>query len=82
MNSEAEEEETGPTVDSADQDERIAARRIRIQKRIEAQRRCCQHFINFGEIFLCPVLFGKVIVSFQSREVCMWGEGGRGELAG
>ena len=39
MSSSGEEEETGPSVDSADPEERIAARRIRIQRRREAQRR-------------------------------------------
>ena len=40
MNSDQEEEDTGPSVDSADPEERIKARRLRIQKRIEAKRRC------------------------------------------
>ena len=39
MSSSAEEEETGPFVDSADPEERIAARRLRIQRRLEAQKR-------------------------------------------
>ncbi|ELU08983.1 hypothetical protein CAPTEDRAFT_182544 [Capitella teleta] len=39
MSSVAEEENTGPNVDSLDQEERIAARRVRIQKRLEAQKR-------------------------------------------
>lgn len=39
MSSSGEEEEVGPSVDSNDQEERIAARRIRIQKRVEAARR-------------------------------------------
>ena len=39
MSSSGEEEDTGPSVDSADPEERIQARRIRIQKRIEAKRR-------------------------------------------
>ncbi len=39
MSSSGEEEETGPSVDSADPDERIAARRLRIQRRLEAQKR-------------------------------------------
>ena len=34
-----EEEETGPSTESADQEERILARRLRIQKRIEEQKR-------------------------------------------
>lgn len=34
-----EEEETGPSVDSENQSERIEARRNRIQKRVEALRR-------------------------------------------
>jgi dynein regulatory complex protein 1 len=39
MSSNGEEEETGPSVDSNDQEERIAARRLRIQKRLESQKR-------------------------------------------
>lgn len=39
QNSSAEEEDTGPSVDSADQDERIAARRLRITRRVEIHRR-------------------------------------------
>ncbi len=39
MSSSPEEEEVGPSIDSADPEERIAARRLRIQKRIEAQKR-------------------------------------------
>ena len=35
-----EEEDTGPSVDSTDPEERIAARRLRIQRRIEAAKRC------------------------------------------
>ena len=34
-----EEEETGPSTESADPEERILARRLRIQKRIEQQKR-------------------------------------------
>jgi hypothetical protein len=34
-----EEEDTGPSVDSADAEERIAARRARIARRIEVARR-------------------------------------------
>ena len=37
--SDDEEEETGPSVDSNDPEERIAARRLRIAKRIEIARR-------------------------------------------
>jgi hypothetical protein len=33
------EEDTGPSVDSSDPEERIAARRLRIQRRIEAAKR-------------------------------------------
>ena len=40
-----EEEEVGPSTESADPEERIQARRLRIQKRIEQQKR-------FGEMFL------------------------------
>jgi len=39
MSSSGEEEETGPCVDSNNAEERIAARRIRITKRIEAAKR-------------------------------------------
>ena len=39
MSSSGEEEEVGPNVDADDADTRIAARRIRIQKRVEAARR-------------------------------------------
>ena len=34
-----EEEDTGPSVESSDPEERILARRLRIQKRIEQQKR-------------------------------------------
>ncbi len=37
-----EEEDTGPSVDSTDHEERIAARRLRIERRIEAAKR----FVN------------------------------------
>ncbi|CAH1776094.1 unnamed protein product [Owenia fusiformis] len=37
--SSGEEEEVGPSVDSTDHEERIAARRLRIQKRVEAAKR-------------------------------------------
>ncbi|ESP00268.1 hypothetical protein LOTGIDRAFT_141102, partial [Lottia gigantea] len=39
MSSSGEEEEVGPSVDSNDKEERIAARRLRIQRRIEAAKR-------------------------------------------
>lgn len=39
MSSHEDDEEEGPSVDSANAEERIAARRIRIQKRLEAARR-------------------------------------------
>lgn len=39
MNSHEDEEEEGPSVDSENAEERIAARRIRIQRRLEAARR-------------------------------------------
>lgn len=39
FNDSKEEEDTGPSVDSEVQSERIEARRIRIQKRVEALRR-------------------------------------------
>ena len=39
MNSHEEDEEQGPSVDSAVAEERIAARRIRIERRLEAAKR-------------------------------------------
>ena len=39
MNSHEDDEEEGPSVDSAVAEERIAARRIRIQRRLEAAKR-------------------------------------------
>lgn len=39
MSSSEEEVDTGPSIDSTDMEERIAARRIRIAKRVEAARR-------------------------------------------
>jgi len=39
MNSHEEDEEEGPSVDSTVAEERIAARRIRIQRRLEAAKR-------------------------------------------
>lgn len=39
MNSHEDEEDEGPSVDSAIAEERIAARRIRIQRRLEAAKR-------------------------------------------
>ena len=39
MNSHEEEEDEGPSVDSAIAEERIAARRLRIQRRLEAAKR-------------------------------------------
>ena len=39
MSSSGEEEETGPSVDSNDPEERIAARRLRIKRRVEAAKR-------------------------------------------
>ena len=39
MNSHEDEEDEGPSVDSAVAEERIAARRIRIQRRLEAAKR-------------------------------------------
>ena len=45
MNSHEEEEDDGPSVDSEIAEERIAARRLRIQRRLEAARR--YFFKNF-----------------------------------
>ena len=39
MSSHEDDEEEGPSVDSSNAEERIAARRIRIQRRLEAARR-------------------------------------------
>jgi len=39
MSSSGEEEEAGPDVDSNDPEERIAARRLRIQRRFELQKK-------------------------------------------
>ncbi len=39
MSSSGEEEDGGPSVESADPEERIAARRLRIQRRLEMQLR-------------------------------------------
>ena len=39
MSSGGEEEDSGPSIESTDPEERIAARRLRIQKRLEAQKR-------------------------------------------
>ena len=39
MSTNGEEEETGPSVDSVDPEERVAARRTRITRRLETQRR-------------------------------------------
>ena len=44
------EEETGPSVDSADPEERIEARRQRIARRLEAQKR----FFFYPQLFLNP----------------------------
>ena len=41
MNPHEEEEDDGPSVDSAIAEERIAARRLRIQRRLEAAHRYC-----------------------------------------
>jgi len=40
MDNQGDDEPTGPSVDSEDPEERILARRLRIQKRQEAQKRC------------------------------------------
>ena len=40
MDNQADEEPAGPSVDSEDAEERILARRLRIQKRQEAQKKC------------------------------------------
>lgn len=43
------EEDTGPSVDSTDPEERIAARRLRIQRRIETAKRFTFNFITFHD---------------------------------
>ena len=42
-----EDEEFGPSVDSSDPEERIAARRLRIQRRIEAAKRCVKIILKW-----------------------------------
>jgi len=44
MDNHADEEPAGPSVDSEDAEERILARRLRIQKRQEAQKKCVDPF--------------------------------------
>ena len=39
MNSSGDEEDTGPSVDAVEPEERIAARRLRITRRVDAARR-------------------------------------------
>ena len=46
MSSSGEEEEAGPSVDSNDPEERIAARRLRIQRRLEMQKK----YVGFRNI--------------------------------
>ena len=44
------EEDTGPSVDSTDPEERIAARRLRIQRRIETAKRLIRlYYILYGQ---------------------------------
>lgn len=52
MDNQAEEEPTGPSVDAEDPEERILARRLRIQKRQEAQKK-------YFTILVC--LFGLLV---------------------
>lgn len=59
MNPHEEEEDEGPSVDSAIAEERIAARRIRIQRRLEAAKRLVELilFLSLKLVFyLCSVL--------------------------
>ena len=44
MDIQLDEEPTGPSVDSEDAEERILARRMRIQRRQEAQKKYVLHF--------------------------------------
>ena len=72
MNPHEEEEDEGPSVDSAIAEERIAARRIRIQRRLEAAKRLVELilFLSFKTcilfVFCIIVKFFNVIVT--SRE--------------
>lgn len=72
MNPHEEEEDEGPSVDSAIAEERIAARRIRIQRRLEAAKRLVELilFLSFKTcilfVFCTIVKFFNVIVT--SRE--------------
>ena len=53
MSSSGEEEDVGPSVDSNDADERIAARRNRIQRRIELAKRLNAVLLTF----LCVLMW-------------------------
>ena len=65
MDNHADEEPAGPSVDSDDPEERILARRLRIQKRQEAQKKCvlfCFHsrftvfsvYRNYSNVWSVP----------------------------
>ena len=53
MDNQADEEPTGPSVDSEDPEERILARRLRIRKRQETQKKCFAFsFCLFGSFLV------------------------------
>jgi len=63
MDIEVDEEPTGPSVDSEDAEERILARRLRIQKRQEAQKKYDSH-LHF--VYFCLVK----TVAFRRAKHC------------
>lgn len=63
MNPHEEEEDEGPSVDSAIAEERIAARRIRIQRRLEAAKRLVE-LILFLSLKLVFYLRSVPLLSF------------------
>ena len=54
MDNHVDEEPTGPSVDAEDPEERIQARRLRIQKRQEAQKK---YFATMHCLFYCFHMF-------------------------
>lgn len=58
MSSSGEEDETGPSVDSMDPEERIQARRERINRRIEAAKR---YILLSFKCNACSVILEKVV---------------------
>ena len=55
MDTQGDEEPAGPSVDSEDPEERILARRLRIQKRQEAQKKYILHLHFVFGLFIYPV---------------------------